>query len=109
MFCKLPKFKYESEINLRDYCSKLGIDKVFSDHADFSNMSSEWLKAYNIIHKAKIQLDEEGTKAAASTRMEIVFGGCITERIEFNRPFIYAIMNSSTGLPVFAGVVTNFK
>lgn len=109
MFCKLPKLKYDSEINLRDYCSKLGIDEVFSDHADFSNMSSEWLKADKIIHKAKIQLDEEGTKAAASTSMEIAFGGCIRESIEFNRPFIYAIMNNSTGLPVFAGVVTNFQ
>ena len=64
-----------------------------------------------IIHKAHIEVDRKGTKAAAVS-LGIVVCGCAPQPEEFkevrlDRPFIYAIMHNQTGLPVFAGV-TNY-
>ena len=71
-------------------------------------MSSEWLKMAAIIHKARIEVDRHGTKAAAVT-MGIVYAGAAPrfdyKIVELDRPFVYAIMHNETGLPVFTGVV----
>ena len=75
---------------------------------DFSNMSSADLKADSILHKAHIEVDRKGTKAAAVTSMVVVPGCAPMEReyeeVCLDRPFVYAIMNNKTGLPVFTGI-----
>lgn len=72
-------------------------------------MSSEWLKADAVIHKARIEVDRQGTKASAVSAM-VVVAGCAPDydRIKYvalNRPFLYAIVHEKTGLPVFAGIL----
>ncbi len=82
---------------------------IFTDHADFSNMSTERLKLDSIIHKAKIEVNRQGTQAAAVTA-GFGFAGCIPDfdeikEVILDRPFAYAIIHNETGLPVFVGTV----
>lgn len=104
----LPEFKYSFSEDLTSYFESIGIDRIFSDRADFSPLSSTWLKMDSIVHKARIEVDRNGTKAAAVT-MGIVCVGCAPrfdyKIVELNRPFVYAIMHNGTGLPVFTGIV----
>lgn len=74
-----------------------------------SNMTVKLIKEPDaIIHKARIEADRKGTKAAAVTAMFAV-AGCAPsfdlKNVELTRPFIYAIMHNETGLPVFTGIV----
>uniref|UniRef100_A0A6P7FAL4 Antichymotrypsin-2-like isoform X8 n=1 Tax=Diabrotica virgifera virgifera TaxID=50390 RepID=A0A6P7FAL4_DIAVI len=70
----LPKFKIETTINLEEPLTKLGLGVIFSDHADFTGMlkSPEPLKVSKVIHKAFIEVNEEGAEAAAATAMIMV-------------------------------------
>ncbi len=106
----MPEFRYDFSENLTSYLAKQGMEKVFTPDADFSPMTDEWVMADSIIHKAFIEVDRKGTKAAAATAM-MAFAGCAPDldipRIRLDRPFIYAIMNNETGLPIFAGITAN--
>ena len=62
------------------------------------------------IHKAHIELDRKGTKAAAVTAAMLTCGCALvfedeTKYVTLDRPFVYAIMHNETGLPIFTGVV----
>ena len=104
----LPEFRYDFSESLKELCDSYGIRTIFSDHADFSPMSREWLKVDDILHKAHIEVDRKGTKAAAVTA-SMMIGGALPDfdkkRVILDRPFFYAIMHKSTGLPVFVGAV----
>ena len=109
VYASIPEFKYDYSKELTAILMDMGIRTVFTPQADFSPMSSEWLRIDSILHKAHIDLDRKGTKAAAVT-MAFVTAGCaqITERSEevrLDRPFLYAIMHNESGLPVFTGIM----
>lgn len=104
----IPEFKNDYETELKDFCRERGVSNVFSEMADFSPMSSAPFRLDRIIHKAHIEVDRKGTKAAGFTA-----GICITgppmeirkRTVTLNRPFIYLIYQSRTGIPIFAGIV----
>ncbi|XP_067633490.1 serine protease inhibitor 42Dd-like [Eurosta solidaginis] len=103
---KFPKFKVEFSVDLTDTFKKLGVNKIFSDNADFSNMleSHESLKVSNIFHKAVIEVNEEGTEAAAATGM--IFMLCsMPPQFVADHPFFYVIWNKRNIL--FAGTFVN--
>ena len=107
----MPEFKYDFGEDLTSLFQNLGIETLFTDRADFSPMSSEWLKIDSIIHKAHIEVDRNGTKAAAVTAA-IAITGCAWEsenpkEVYLDRPFIYAIIHNETGLPVFVGTMNH--
>lgn len=105
----MPEFKCDSDSGLTEYFEEQGINTLFSQHADFSPMSSEWLEVSSVIHKAHIQVDRMGTKAAAVS-MAVVCAGCAPmdiKSIYLDRPFVYAIIDNDTSLPVFAGVLNH--
>ena len=108
VFTALPEFTFSFDQDLTTFFQELGIQKVFTNGADFSPLSSEQLKAEAVIHKARIEVDRKGTKAAAVTAMFAV-AGCAPsfdlKYVELTRPFIFAIMHNETGLPVFTGIV----
>ena len=108
---KLPEFTYEYETELSPYLSSMGMEKAFAESADFSNMAVTGNSLYisKVLHKTFIQLDRHGTKAAAVTSVEIVSESCAEfeepEYVILDRPFIYSIIDTETGLPIFMGVL----
>ena len=113
--CWLPKFKYEYSVNLNDPLKSLGLTDAFNgDVSDFSKMGSTAqgnLYIGNVLHKTFIEVDEAGTKAGAATSVEMATSSSMPsaepKKVVFDRPFVYAIIDTQTKLPVFIGTVTN--
>lgn len=109
----IPEFKYTSEYLLNDTLKDMGISSAFDEFsADFSNMiDSNTYKLYmgKVIQKAYIQVDRNGTKASAITSISMDNATAMLEtyQVYLDRPFIYAIMDTDTELPIFMGVVNN--
>lgn len=109
----IPEFKCTSEYLLNDTLKDMGISSAFDEFsADFSNMiDSNTYKLYmgKVIQKAYIQVDRNGTKASAITSISMNDATAMLEtyQVYLDRPFIYAIMDTDTELPIFMGVVNN--
>lgn len=111
---RLPKFKYEYETRLVQPLKAMGLKKAFDAvNANFSKMGTcENGNVYigDVIHKTYIEVDELGTRAGAATAVEMKAGSAALEPLKtivFNRPFVYAIVEKQTGIPVFIGTVVN--
>lgn len=104
----LPKFKSEYEITLNQPLQKLGLKKAFSDEAEFGRMSSTPLYVSKVKHKTYIEVAEKGTKAGAATSVEMKTMGIASGKlVTLDRPFVYAVVDNATHLPLFIGVVTD--
>ena len=107
----LPKFKGESSLELSDTLAGMGMPLAFdSGLADFSGIGScegGNISISRILHKTYIEVDELGTKAGAATVVEMEAGGAytVTENVILDRPFLYAIVDKETDLPIFIGIV----
>ncbi|XP_075168165.1 serine protease inhibitor 42Dd-like [Haematobia irritans] len=103
----LPKFRIDYSIDAKEILQEMGITKAFSNEADFSGMldPSENMFISNIFHKASIEVNEEGTEAAAATGA-VMMARCLMG-FEFiaDHPFIYYIWNKKNIL--FAGAFVN--
>ena len=104
----MPRFTTESETHLEDILSSMGMPRAFSeDSAEFPNMIQKPKVALFVSmmkQKAKIEVNEEGTKAAAVTVAEMAEKSL--PRYEYfyaTRPFVYYIMEKSTGAIFFMG------
>ncbi|XP_068147274.1 serine protease inhibitor 42Dd isoform X2 [Drosophila tropicalis] len=112
---KLPKFKAEFEMELTNVFQKLGMTRIFSDNANFSGMleSPEAMKVSAIIHKAFIEVNEQGTEAAAATAIVMNYITSIgippipPEYFNADHPFIYYITNGKT-IILFKGKMIKF-
>jgi serine protease inhibitor len=109
----IPKFKFDTSVNLNDITRSLGITEIFENTATFPLLarggSSEGkLKVSNIIQKSGIVVDEKGTTAWSATEIELVnkFGGDPKEFIA-DHPFIFYVEDDVTGSKLFAGRVTD--
>ncbi|EGW10478.1 Serpin B10 [Cricetulus griseus] len=102
----LPKFKLEESYDLKPALSSMGMTDAFSQgEADFSNMSSERnLFLSNVFHKTFVEINEEGTEAAAGTGSEVSVR-IKTPSIEFNadHPFLFFIRHNKTNTILFYG------
>ena len=93
----------------------MGIKSAFKRNADFSKMGTYTagnLYIGSVVHKTKVDVDEEGTKAAAVTAIVMRASAMPSpdvKNVTLNRPFIYAIVDNSTKLPVFIGTVNDIK
>ncbi|ETA82075.1 serpin family protein [Youngiibacter fragilis] len=110
----LPKFSYSYKISMNDSLKRLGMPTAFSsENADFSRLGKSSrgnLFIGDVLHKTFISVDELGTKAGAVTKVEIREESYIeTKVVILDRPFIYAIIDNSTGLPIFIGTVNSVK
>jgi len=106
---RMPEFKYDFEKDLVEWCESMGIESLFGSSASFAPMTDAPLTVSDIIHKAHIEVDRHGTKAAAVTAAVCVMGCAMNFDLEaktviLDRPFVYAIMDPDTSLPVFVGV-----
>ena len=106
----LPKFKYEFKKLLNDPLTDLGLGVAFSEvEADFTRIHPDGdLFISRVIHQTFIDVQEEGTEAAAATIVEISFtstGGGDPINFKADKPFLYLIKENSTGAIVFIGKV----
>ncbi|XP_018056884.1 PREDICTED: serine protease inhibitor 3/4-like isoform X4 [Atta colombica] len=108
----LPRFRSETKLDLKDTLSnKMGLSEAFSDKANFNGISNVPLKIDKVVQKAFIEVNEEGSEAAAVTAL--VGKGTsviIRESLEFdvNRSFYYYIRYNNGGtsfVPLFEGLV----
>lgn len=102
----LPRFKIEYETLLNDSLTVLGMGIVFSDGADFTRLGRSVLPiaVSEVRQKAMIEVDEEGSVATAAT-VERVIVTSAPPRVQFNRPFLFAIREASAGAVLFIGQV----
>ncbi len=112
----MPEFSYEYDIELSDSLTNMGMGQAFVDTADFSNMAttkSGYLYISKVFHKTYIQVNRQGTKAAAVTAVVMNDETCAEpeepESVILDRPFIYAIIDTETGLPIFLGVLNSVE
>ena len=101
-----PKFRMEYSAGLNDILKTVGIRKAFDMNAEFGNMFSNgnmWIDS--VIHKTYINVDEEGTEAAAVTRTGMAGSVRPAEPIEvkYNKPFTFAIKDNINGEILFMG------
>ena len=109
----MPEFTYDAEMDMKDFLVKAGMTDMFNgDLADFSKLGRSAIGniyCSEVKQKTFIQVDRNGTKAAAIT------WGTMNDECDFesihsvilDRPFVYAIVDNATGLPLFIGSVSN--
>ncbi|MFO0915346.1 MAG: serpin family protein [Pirellulales bacterium] len=109
---QLPRFKYEFSVSLKSTLEAMGIRDAFSPAADFSGMASvaaaQGFYISDAIHEAMIEVNEEGTEAAAATGV-IVAARAVPRIVEFhcNRPFLFVIEDQQTRTPLMVGKVAD--
>ena len=108
----LPRFRVRTETDLTPVLGDLGVRTAFSQHADFSGITTaEELRISAAIHKAYIDVDEHGTEAAAATALVMRAAGMPRPlppvELVVDRPFLFAIIDTVSGSPLFLGQVTN--
>jgi serpin B len=110
VYAQIPEFTYDYSLSLKPALQSMGMTLAFDrDNADFSNIADTLNPLYisDIKHKTFIQLDRNGTKAAAVTEIEMNEAEAISESVyvTLDRPFVYAIVDVKTELPIFIGTV----
>lgn len=104
---KMPKFKFSYEKTLNETLAGLGMSNAFSNAADFTRINeSGGLKISEVKHKTFLDVNEEGTEAAAVTSVGMALTS-LPQSILIDRPFMFAIRERHTGLILFAGLVNN--
>ena len=106
----MPRFKFAFEAGLNDVLKAMGMNKAFmADMADFSGITDEDLYISMIKHKSYIDVNENGTEAAAVTGITFTTTSIGDPTIPFfvNKPFVFAITEEDTDAILFIGEVNN--
>ena len=106
-----PRFRINAGFMLADTLQALGVRTAFTADADFSGISDTRLRISAVVHKAYIDVGEEGTEAAAATAAVFTAMAVIKRpepdvRLVFDHPFLFVIADTETGLPLFLGQFT---
>ena len=106
----LPRFKMEDSFDLAKTLADMGMKRAFGPGADFSGISSaEGLFLSAVVHKAFVEVNEEGTEAAAATGVAVAATAMPMQPPVFraDRPFLFLIQDESTGAILFMGRVAD--
>jgi serpin B len=106
----VPRFTFSYKNILNDELSAMGMGIAFTPQADFSGINGVGnLNISKVIHKTFVDVNEEGTEAAAVTAVEIEFTSMPADPPVFHvdRPFVFAIRETTTGAILFIGLVKN--
>ena len=110
---QLPRFKFDYDIQLNTALKALGMESAFNVGANFSNMTSASVKIDQVKHKTFIEVNEEGTEAAAVTSVRIAQTAARMPDRPFqmlvDRPFFCAIRDNETGTVLFMGSIKEPK
>jgi serine protease inhibitor len=103
----MPKFKLSGQTSLRSVLAGMGMSIAFSDKADFTEIDKRGsLSISDVLHYTFVQVDEEGTEAAAVTVVVVgltAVGPAGPAVMRLDRPFIYAIRENQSGTVLFIG------
>jgi serpin B len=105
----LPKFQLTSQFDLKGTLAAIGMGDAFTDRADFSGMDGKRdLMLSAVVHKAFVDVNEEGTEAAAATGVVAVPTAAPVRRVfRADHPFVFLIRDSRSGSILFLGRVVN--
>ena len=110
VYVRIPEFKTEFGLTLDETLKALGMTAPY-ENASFGKMvtsDSNSVEISTVAHKAMIEVDRTGTKAAAATAVVMTENVMIEEPepyyIFLDRPFIYGIVDNESGVPIFLGV-----
>ena len=106
----MPKIDLSAKNTLNDALQALGVRTAFSDSADFSDITKSMpLQIAEVVQKARLVVDEDGTKAAAATEVDIRAMSAPLPAVDFtlDRPFVAVIAEEETGTVCFASVIAN--
>jgi serpin B len=109
----LPKFTFEYEVTMNGMLAAMGMPSAFVERgADFTRIGTpapgENIFMNRVLHKTFIEVDEVGTRAAAVTVVEMNTTdsvGPMPEYVILDRPFVFAIVDNATNLPIFIGAL----
>merc|ERR1712154_649428 len=104
----IPKFNMKYQTYLKKKITDLGAGQVFSSQSDLSGISDESLYVTEAVHQANIEVNEEGSEAAAATA--VVVGVRTIRRKKFffaDAPFLFMIYDFGHNVPLFAGKVVD--
>ncbi|KAK2716461.1 hypothetical protein QYM36_006814 [Artemia franciscana] len=105
----LPRFEMETEIGLKDVLKDIGLNSLFTK--SLSNIVyKKQVKVSSAVHKAKLQVNEEGTEAAAASAFVVtplMADFDKTREIIADHTFIFVLWDSSNDIPLFMGRVSN--
>ena len=109
----IPEFSYDYGLEMSDTLRSMGLERVFMPNGDFTDMfeSNSGFYVSKVLHKTRIEVSPNGTKAAAATSIT-VNEGCAApveppKEVILDRPFVYMIVDTETDLPIFIGAVTD--
>ena len=113
--CKMPKLNFETSTVLNDMLSSLGLENLFSSNADFSGIADQNVNVDTILQKTKLELDENGTRAAAVTAVTMECMSATVEKepiiktVELTRPFAFLIYDRNNDEILFIGKVISIS
>ncbi|KAM3920344.1 alpha-1-antitrypsin-like [Leptodactylus fuscus] len=103
----IPRFTMSTKLDLLKELPHLGIKEIFSDHAELSGITEEVkLKVSKAVHQAELDVNEEGTEAAAATALGVTKLS-LPPQVKAKHPFIFCIISKITESIVFIGRVMN--
>jgi serpin B len=107
----LPRFSAQSHLELAGALKALGLGPAFTPSADWDGLITGGAKAISrVLHGARVDVDEQGTRAAAVTAVILElsggYGGAPFE-LRLDRPFLWAVENRVSGTILFLGIVTD--
>lgn len=101
---QMPRFKIEKKYKLNEMLKSMGMKIAFLETADFSNISLQPLMISEVLHKTYIEVNEEGTEAAAVTSIGMSTTSMpVYREFTVNKPFVFVIRERSTGVILFIG------
>ncbi|MBD3318660.1 serpin family protein [Candidatus Woesearchaeota archaeon] len=106
----IPKFTFKTSYGLKDTLRDMGMEIAFTENADFSGMDgTDQLLIQAIVHKAFVEVNEEGTEAAAATGVIVGTTSIPVQIPEFraDHPFLFFIQQKETGNMLFMGKVVD--
>jgi serpin B len=106
---RLPKFRFAYEKGLSAMLTQLGMGEAFSGRANFSRMldgGPSNLSISEVLHKTYLEVNEEGTEAAAVTSVGMVTTS-LPPVVSVDRPFLFVVREKSSGAILFIGQLMN--
>ena len=102
----MPKLDLRTPTDLNAALTDLGLRETFTDRADFSGIIAKPdLHISGVAHEAMLQVDEDGTKAAAATAVAFEPVGAPLLQFHADQPFLFFLRDGQTGAILFAGRV----